>query len=47
MVNLHGMLECQLCCELLFLLNMAHMGCHLCGRLLSEQCLLVCSYVFI
>ena len=26
MLGLYGMLECQLCCELLLLLNMAHMG---------------------
>ena len=26
-----GMLECKLCCELLLLLNMAHMGCLVCG----------------
>ena len=33
-----GMLKCELCCELLVLLNMSHMGCFVCGRLWSEQC---------
>ena len=28
----------KLCCEILLLLNVADMGCLLCGRLWSEQC---------
>ena len=31
--NLYGMLECELFSELLLLLNMADMGCLVCGRL--------------
>ena len=31
-----SMLECQLCCELLLLLNMAHMGCLVRRRLAVE-----------
>ena len=39
MLSLYGMLECQLCRELLLLVNMAHTyGCLACARLLSEQC---------
>ena len=29
-LSLYGMLECQLCCELLLLLNKAHMACFVC-----------------
>ena len=38
-LSLYGMLKCELCCELLLLLNIAHMVVlHVHGRLLSEQC---------
>ena len=38
MLHLYGMLECELCCGLLLLLNMAHMDCLVCG-VSSGECL--------
>ena len=32
------MLECELSCERLLLLNMAQLGCLVCGRLWNEHC---------
>ena len=47
-VNLYGMLECQLCCELLFLLNTAHIwvviyveGCWVSS---ACWCVVMCSF---
>ena len=37
MLGLYSMLECNLCCEILLLLDMAYMDCLLCGRLWREQ----------
>ena len=37
MLGLYSMLECNLCCEILLLLDMADMDCLLCGRLWREQ----------
>ena len=37
-LSLYGVLECQLCCELLLLLNMARMGCLVCRIIIIGQC---------
>ena len=49
MLSLYGMLECQLRCELLLLVNMAHMGCLVCRIIIVGQCackeFVVCAWL--
>ena len=43
-LDLYSMLEFDLCCEILLLLDMGDMDYVLCGRLWREQCLVLCSF---
>ena len=44
MLGLYSMLECNLCCEILLLLDMADMDWFLCERLWREHDRVLCSF---